>query len=408
MRGARRSARGGILEQYVEHGEQAQRSRRGLIAPCSRKLVRKAGWVHWSSMKQFVRREGARLMLGDSEFRIVGANNYYAAYVDEPVARSLFELASSAHMNVMRIWAFWERANNSPHYFQSWDAGRADYSEAGLRGLDRAVALAEEHGMRVILTLANNWKDFGGVPAYLRWFGLSSHEQFYRDGRCRAAYWLWVQQLLERTNTANGRVYKDDPTILAWELGNEFRCPDVRDGRDLLLSWIWEMATLLKANAPHHLVAVGDEGFFHRSGAGGNTLFNGSHGADFEAILGVDPVDFGTYHMYGDWAKGGDLVKFGEMWIREHIEAAGRANKPVLLEEYGAGTDDLPVPRADVYAQWLKVVELFGSLGDLVWMLGLPKGPGQPYAPDAYVIHEGPELDVVRRHAQTLCGSELS
>jgi hypothetical protein len=43
VRGARRSARGGILEQYVEHGDQAQRSRRGLITRRSRKGVRNAG-----------------------------------------------------------------------------------------------------------------------------------------------------------------------------------------------------------------------------------------------------------------------------------------------------------------------------------------------------------------------------
>ena len=43
MQGARRSARGSVLGQYVEHGERAQRSRRGLIARRSRKGVRNAG-----------------------------------------------------------------------------------------------------------------------------------------------------------------------------------------------------------------------------------------------------------------------------------------------------------------------------------------------------------------------------
>jgi hypothetical protein len=42
IRDARRLARGGVLKQYVEHGKQAQRSRRGLIAPRSRFCVRKA------------------------------------------------------------------------------------------------------------------------------------------------------------------------------------------------------------------------------------------------------------------------------------------------------------------------------------------------------------------------------
>jgi hypothetical protein len=48
IRGTCRSARGGVLEQYVKHGYQAQRRRRGLIACRSRKLVRKAG-QHFSS-----------------------------------------------------------------------------------------------------------------------------------------------------------------------------------------------------------------------------------------------------------------------------------------------------------------------------------------------------------------------
>jgi hypothetical protein len=39
-------------------------------------------------------------------------------------------------------------------------------------------------------------------------------------------------------------------------------------------------------------------------------------------------------------------------------------------------------------------------------MLGLPKGPGQPYAPDKYVITGGPELDVIRQHAQTMLKTE--
>lgn len=357
-------------------------------------------------MTDFVRRDGSKLMLNGSDFRIAGANNYYVAYVEEPVARAVYALAESAGLNVMRLWAFLERSESNPLFFQSWESGTPSYSDEGMQRLDRAVALAEQHGMRVILTLANNWKDFGGVPAYLRWFGLSGHPEFYSDGRCRAAYWMWVQQLLDRTNTVTGRVYKDDPTILAWELGNELRCPEGKEGETLLLSWMWEMATLLKAHAPNHLVAAGDEGYFHRSGARGNSMFNGSHGVNFEAILGIGPIDFGTYHMYGEWAKGGDLIAFGEMWMREHIEAAARANKPVLLEEYGAPLDSkplsLPVERARVYDSWLRLVEDSNSLGDLLWMLGLPKGPQQPYTPDSYVIGEGPELDVIRRHARKL------
>lgn len=349
----------------------------------------------------FVRREGARLLLGDRQFRIAGANVYYLGYVEEPVVSAVLDLAGSMHLNVLRIWAFCERTEGHNVYFHYWDDTRnapaVNGGADGLERLDRAIALASERGVRVILTLANNWDAFGGIPKYLQWYGLSSHDQFYRDGRCRAAYWLWVQLLLERVNRFTGRAYKEEPAILAWELANEPRCQGVPDGEALLLSWIWEMATLLRSHAPNHLIAVGDEGFFRRSGAGGNTLFNGTHGVNFEAILGIGPVDFGTYHLYGDWAKGGDLTEFGRMWIREHNAAAARANKPVLLEEYGAVAS---AQRAEIYDAWLKEVEDAGGLGHLLWMLGLPKGPGQQYAPDDYVVNGEPEMEVIRKHAE--------
>ena len=67
-----------------------------------------------------------------------------------------------------------------------------------------------------------------------------------------------------------------------------------------------------------------------------NDLFNGVHGASYERFLGVGPVDFGTFHMYEHMAGATDLRAFGRMWIREHVAASARANKPAVLEEFGA------------------------------------------------------------------------
>ena len=44
-RGARRLARAGELEQYDEHGKQAQRSPGGRIVCFDRRVVRNAGWL---------------------------------------------------------------------------------------------------------------------------------------------------------------------------------------------------------------------------------------------------------------------------------------------------------------------------------------------------------------------------
>ena len=56
-RGARRLARAGVLEQYVEHGKQVQRSPDGRMACFDRRVVRNAGYVQAA---RFLRARPAR------------------------------------------------------------------------------------------------------------------------------------------------------------------------------------------------------------------------------------------------------------------------------------------------------------------------------------------------------------
>src|SRR5207237_2175157 len=52
----------------------------------------------------------------------------------------------------------------------------------------------------------------------------SDLDQFYTDPTIRKWYKDWIAHLLNRTNTYTGLQYKDDATILGWELANEPRC----------------------------------------------------------------------------------------------------------------------------------------------------------------------------------------
>jgi mannan endo-1,4-beta-mannosidase len=363
----------------------------------------------------FVETRGRGFFLNGQGFRMAGANVYYLAFVNQTTVEAVLDLAVAMGLNVLRIWGFFEQTDSNVHFhFFNWARGAPDvhHGPDGLGRLDQAIFLAEQRGLRLILPLTNYWPDFGGMTTYCNWFGLSGRDQFYRDGRCRAAYWQWVEQLLLRENPLTHRTYAEEPAILAWELANEPRCENddgspIADGEDVLVSWIWEMATLIRSKDGNHLIAVGDEGFFHRPQMGGNNLFNGVHGASYERFLGVGPVDFGTFHMYASYAEEvgtADLRAFGSMWIREHVDAGARANKPAVLEEYGArigqgglrNSDD----RAALYRDWLQEVDDSGAGGALVWMIGLPKSPDQPYDPDGYVIGEGPEAAAIRDFAQ--------
>ncbi len=57
----------------------------------------------------------------------------------------------------------------------------------------------------------------GGVNQYVAWSPTAlMAEDFFTDPTCREHYKRNALNLLSRTNSINGRRYRDDPTIFAW------------------------------------------------------------------------------------------------------------------------------------------------------------------------------------------------
>jgi mannan endo-1,4-beta-mannosidase len=281
----------------------------------------------------FVRVRNGEFELDGARFPIVGANNYYLAYASPAMRGAVLQVAREMSLNVLRSWAFLDCGTAAPGavppgawgdvFFQYWNSvsGAPDVNGGpnGLERLDHLIADAESAGIRLILTLVNYWPNFGGMDQYCGWFGGASREQFYRDPRMRAAYQAYLTNLLSRRNSVTGRLYVDEPAILAWELANEPECPD--GGDSLLLDWISTMSRVVKQSDRNHLLAVGDEGFF-----------DGDKGADFKTFLAVPEIDFGTFHLYPqDWKKGDPLL-FGVRWIEDRIAAARGLGKPAILQ----------------------------------------------------------------------------
>ncbi len=357
----------------------------------------------------FVIRQSDQLFLNNDPFRIVGANIYYFAFSTEADQMRLLDIAADFNANVLRIWAFNDFINVAPNppipgdtdvCFQFFDpatgAPQIRDGAFGLERLDSAIKLAGDRGIRLILTLTNYNPDYGGMPQYQRWLSLANLNDFYSDARAKTLFQDWIRAVVTRTNTLTDLSYADDSTILAWEIANEPRCPSDAAGSQLLTDWLAEMSAFLRSIAPRQLIVAGDEGFFDRRGAGGNWLFNGSCGVSTEDILGIPDIDFGTFHMYPDqWAPNQDPQDFGQMWIENHIDAARRASKPVLLEEYGLPPS---MKRNDAYEAWLGTIEQENALGDLVWMLGLP-GQG-----DRYLLSDPNEAPAIRDHARRYAG----
>ena len=356
----------------------------------------------------FVQALGTQFRLENQAFYFSGANNYYLGYKSNFMVDAVLDAAQFLGLKVIRTWGFLDMGSidgtmpsiqppgpKEGVYFHYWDPPSAAplYNDGptGLERLDYVIDAARQRGLKLVIPLVNNWRDFGGVDQYATWYGLNSHQDFFIDPQPRQAYKNWVSHLLNRTNIHNGRQFKSDDTIMAWELGNELRC---QGNTAALVNWVREMSAFIKENDPNHLVGVGDEGFLRRSGSPDWT-YDGSQGPDFEAFLDLPDIDFGTFHLYPEtWGKGAD---FGDYWIRDHFDSCARAGKPALLEEFGIMDTGV---RDGVYQGWLDAIYDQGGAGDLFWMLAAEQDDGTLYPDfDNFTLYRNSVPEAIVAHA---------
>ncbi len=327
----------------------------------------------------FIGTKGSQFILKDEAFRFAGTNNYYLNYKDNEMIDDVIENAKDMNLKVIRCWAFLDgmgdSMKNNNAYMQT-APGIFDQIPEGARNgfeaLDYALNKASEEGIYLVLVLSNNWNAFGGVDQYVEWSTTAeSHDDFYTDAQCKEMYKNYVKYLLNRTNSINKLKYKDDPTIMSWELMNEARCESDPTG-DSILNWADEMSTYIKTIDEKHLVAFGDEGFFKRLDAEPSQwAYNGFAGIDGDRILELENIGYGTFHLYPThWGEtfDYDAADSGSKWITKHVEAAQKVNKPTVLEEFGitkTGVEN----RDYVYEVWTNLAVSSGLNGTMFWIL---------------------------------------
>jgi mannan endo-1,4-beta-mannosidase len=325
----------------------------------------------------FVQRSGTRLTLNGTTFFAAGYNCYFLSFCSDAIREATLRNAKKLGANTLRSWAFLDSLSQDSgsvtFQYLNGDFSEQNDGPDGLRRLDHLITSAEALDLKLILPLVNYWPDFGGMPAYLSWLGLPADDpaSFYRSARARNAFQVWIDHVLNRRNEISGRRYSEEPAVLAWELANEPRCTG-EGGRELLLDWIGEISDFVRQQDSNHLLATGDEGFFCRRRR--SHLYDGRYGVDFEAILGLDSIDLGTFHMYpqhwGEWAN----QRFPQRWIRDHIQAGAQAQKPVILEEFGLSCEEqagiTAESRRALYSEWINQMRDKGGAGALIWMLG--------------------------------------
>ncbi|KAK3229733.1 hypothetical protein Dsin_001614 [Dipteronia sinensis] len=236
-----------------------------------------------------------------------------------------------------------------PLFFEFLALLGSDTTVGGM-GLDFVISEAKKYGLQLILSLSNNYHDFGGRPQYENWaraagVSLNSDDDFYTNSAVKGYYKNHIKKVLTRNNTITGIAYKDELAIMAWELINEPRCQSDYSGKTLN-GWVQEMASYLKSFDKRHLLEIGMEGFYGDS-IPDRKQFNPGYqvGTDFISNNLLNKIDFTTIHAYPDqWVPGQSddaQMQFPLRWMTNHwTDSKNMIKKPLIFSELGKSNRD--------------------------------------------------------------------
>ncbi|TVY38395.1 Mannan endo-1,4-beta-mannosidase, partial [Lachnellula subtilissima] len=305
-----------------------------------------------------------------------GTNTYWIGFLtnNSDVDIVMSHLAAS-QLKVLRVWGF-NDVTSTPSsgtvWYQSFINGSDPVINTGSDGLERldyVVQSAEAHGISLIVNFVNNWSDYGGMAAYVSYYGLSANTAWYTSSAAQAQYQKYIAAVVAR--------YKTSKNIFAWELANEPRCSGC--ATSVITSWVNTTSAYIKGLDPNHMVAVGDEGFGLSGGASGDYVYSSGEGESFHDNLALSTIDFGTYHLYpSSW---GENDTWAQQWIQTHADVGTALGKPVILEEYGPTNHTVDL-------QWQQWVLSTQTAGDMYWQYGDTLSGGQT-ANDGNTIYYG-------------------
>ncbi|KAI9136693.1 glycoside hydrolase superfamily [Paraphysoderma sedebokerense] len=317
---------------------------------------------------QYVSRNGIQFELNGKRHFVSGTNYWQAMYLGmknengghrDRLIKDLDALKTMG-VNNLRVIAASEGPDTEPFRCKpALMSAPGEYNEAVFEGLDFFMNEIAKRGMKAVMVLNNQWQWSGGFAQYVAWAENStipyppshpdykqdhSYEEFVNYGN-RFYYnpvtkqWFknHIKTVLERRNTINGKLYKNDEAVFAWQLGNE--------PRNAKTEWIGEFAGYIKSIDSNHMVSTGTEGH---------------EGPDRFVEVHKDPnIDYTTVHVWVENFQWYNPQDGSEKHLEEAIQKARerywemewysreKLNKPLVFEEYGLARD---AHRGDKYS----------------------------------------------------------
>jgi mannan endo-1,4-beta-mannosidase len=265
-----------------------------------------------ASSDSFVARSGPRLVVDGKPFRFGGANiewlglkGYGPLSPEGPELPSHYEiddaLATARELGALVVRS--QTMGDSAGCASCLEPSPGVFNDAAFEPIDYALVSARRKGIRIIPTIIGDDARAGGTGCvYLRWRGIDvpncsliNMEPFWTNADVISDVKRHIEALLTHVNRYTGVAYKDDPTILGWDLMNGGGSPP---------EWTREIAAYIRSLDRRHLIL---------SSASNARLRN---------------VDVCVRFIYPHWSLPLATVK-------NDIAECRKAGKPFVAYEYG-------------------------------------------------------------------------
>ena len=308
-----------------------------------------------------ITRKGDQLMEGSSVFRFFGlcapniqqnesqirvdrANRFPDEYEIRDILEGLRRVGSRA-TRTFALSVYSPDDKGMPVYI----SGHRQYNEEAFRCLDRVIALCHEYDIRLIIPFIAS-QTFAGIRGVDEFSAIAGKPKgaFWTDQEQKEDFRHFLDFILNRKNTVNGILYKNDPAILAWQLGNEFgsypgdRRLKYEEWSPKILAWSLEMAAYIKKADPNHLVME-------------------AGGADRSKLIADPNIDIISDHLYEYWNKlSGRPWMLAPLALESYNQCKGK--KPLIIDEFGLGS-------IENLRELMKTIRESNIAGGLMWSI---------------------------------------
>lgn len=288
------------------------------------------------TLDHFITRTGDRLMDGTSEYRFIGANVPTLTMVEDGYwhapteweQRDAFQALKQMGATATRTYVLSVKKQTDYPGMIRHVEGPGQFNEDAFKTLDRALALANEYGIRLIIPFVDQYEWWGGIGEYAAFRG-KNKDDFWTDPQIIADFKATISYVLNRVNTITGVPYKNDKAILAWETGNELTPSSS--------TWTSDIATFIKSMDANHLIV------------------DGKYGIDESSLAASSPIDIVSNHYYPN-----HYDNYANQVSLDKLKATGK--KAFYVGEFGF------IPKTKLAPFMNNVIES-GTSGALIWSL---------------------------------------